>query len=1056
MAHRTADDPTTIALDHTDAWIFELDGVLTNTATLHEQAWLGLLQEFFGSLETRAVVARPSPVSSEDYRRLMDGRDQITGIRDVLAERGIDLPEGIDDDNSRLQSVTSLAKRKDERYLGLLENSGLQPFASSVEFLQRLRSAGVGIAVVSANRHCAHVLEFAGLTNLVDVCVGPETADAMAQTMPDLALFSEAARRLGVEISRAAVVVDTPSPIEAGDWGAFGVVVGIDRRARSGDLCRDGADVVVPDLEEISLVGRGLRDSPWWLTYEDTDRVDEGVIETLCTLANGYLGSRGARPWAHDDGTSYPGTYIAGVYNRLQSEVVGELVEVESLINAPNWLATSFRVGDGPWLGAEDVVVSSHRIRLDLRCGLMVRHCVVTDGAGRRTTVMERRIVSMADPHLVAMELSCTPINWSGRLEVRTALDGAVLDDETIEDRLLANRHLELVDQGSGDSGDMWLRVQTVQSRIAVALAARCRIADGAPALPWTDSSNPGSPELSISVETTADARTTVEKVVAIYTSKDRAISEPGLAARQAVADTFDFDQLLAQQRTAWEPLWRRATMTVVDDQESGAVVNLHLFHLLQVASPHVGEIDAGFGARGLHGEGYRGHVFWDSLFAFPVLNLRFPVVSRALLAYRSRRLPAARRAAIEAGRLGAMFPWQSGSDGRDETPTMLFNSHSGRWMPDRSRYERHVGLAVAYEAWQHWQVTGDLDFLAGPGADLILEVTRFFADLSSWDGDLGRYHISGVVGPDEFHDGYPWSDEPGVIDNAYTNVMASWLLWRAGELVGLLKTENRTQATERLGVDDAEIARWDSISRSLHIPFHDGVISQFTGYERLEPFDLDGYRDRYGNIGRLDLILEAEGDAVSRYQVSKQADVLMLLYLLSAEELRTVLGRMGYPLEPETIRSTVEYYAARVTHGSTLSRIVHSWVLARADRQSSWQYFQDALAADITDSQGGTTREGVHLGAMAGTADILQRCYGGLEARDEALWLHPLLPPQLIGLGFCVLFRGNSITIDVDHKRMRIEAEAGRSRPSTLMVSGEPFVLRPGQVAEVPVTNGD
>jgi trehalose/maltose hydrolase-like predicted phosphorylase len=370
--------------------------------------------------------------------------------------------------------------------------------------------------------------------------------------------------------------------------------------------------------------------------------------------------------------------------------------------------------------------------------------------------------------------------------------------------------------------------------------------------------------------------------------------------------------------------------------------------------------------------------------------------------------------------------------------------------MADRSRFQRHVGLAIAYDAWQHWQVTGDLEFAAGPGAELVFEIARFFASAASWDDSLGRYRIAGVVGPDEFHDGYPWSAEPGVADNAYTNVMTAWLLWRAGELAELLTAEHRPETAERLGVDGPEVARWQSISRTLHVPFHGGVISQFAGYERLETLDLDAYRSRYGNIGRLDLILEAEGDTVSRYQVSKQADVLMLLYLLSAEELRAVFGRMGYSLEPEMIRDTVDYYAARVTHGSSLSRVVHAWVLARADRQGSWQYFRDALAADVADSQGGTTREGIHLGAMAGTADILQRCYAGLEVRGEALWLHPLLPAEIDSLRFKVWFRGSDITVDVDRHRLRLEAGEGRAGPVALMVSGEPVVLRPGQVAEV------
>lgn len=193
--------------------------------------------------------------------------------------------------------------------------------------------------------------------------------------------------------------------------------------------------------------------------------------------------------------------------------------------------------------------------------------------------------------------------------------------------------------------------------------------------------------------------------------------------------------------------------------------------------------------------------------------------------------------------------------------------------MPDRSHLQRHVGLAIAYDAWQHWQVTGDVEFLRGPCAELVFEIARFFASLAAWDEALGRYRIKGVVGPDEFHDGYPWSSDPGIDDNTYTNVMAAWVIARAAEIASLLESEF---VIKKLALDGAEIAFWDRISRELHVPFHEGVISQFEGYERLEPIDLQAYRDPYGNIGRLDLILESEHDAVCRYQVSKQADVLM------------------------------------------------------------------------------------------------------------------------------------------------------------------------------------
>jgi len=881
---------------------------------------------------------------------------------------------------------------------------------------------------------------------------------------PDPALFLEAALRLGAEPSRAVVVEDAVAGVKAGRAGRFGLVIGVDRTGHTSQLSESGAHIVVDDLGEITLEGRGPTESPWWLVYEDPTAPQAGVVETLCTLGNGYLATRGATPWASDDGTSYPGTYIAGIYNRLASQIMGEAVEVENLVNAPNWLKVVVRAGNDGSQGEDSssgnergVVVSDHRIELDLRCGLLVRRCVMTDGYGRSTSVVERRLVSMADPHLVAIQLSCTPENWAGMLTLRSALDGAVADDETVEERLLANRHLELDSQGTEDPASVWLKMRTVESQIVIAMAARCRLSGSTAGARFSYVGAPAKPETEVSVPVAAGTRVTLEKVVAVFTSKDRAISEPGLAARTSVAAvvTPSFSDLVARQRLAWKSVWRLAAITLKEESSLSDVLNLHLFHLLQVASPHLVEADAGLGARGLHGEGYRGHVFWDTTFVYPVVNLRFPELSRALIMYRKRRLPAARRAAAEAGFRGAMFPWQSGSDGRDETPDVLFNPLSGRWIPDRSHLQRHVGLAIAYDAWQHWQVTADLEFLRGPCAELILEVARFFASVATWDEGIGRYRIRGVVGPDEFHDGYPWATEPGIDDNAYTNVMAAWVLARAGEVAGLLEHE-AAGVIDQFRLDRGEISLWDRISRQLHIPFHEGVLSQFDGYERLEPLDLQPYRTRYGNIGRLDLILESEGDAVRRYQVSKQGDVLMLLYLMSAEELRAVLGRMGYPFGPELIRGTIDYYAQRVTHGSSLSRVVHSWVMARRDRQASWRYLHDAFAGDISDTQGGTTREGIHLGAMAGTADILQRCYAGLEVRNDALWLNPVLPVELDGLKFDIRFRGNDVSVDVDRRRVRVEFAKGLGPRSTLMLGGEPFVLGPGQAREMAIEVAD
>lgn len=1046
---RTPVPTGTLDLDGIDGCVFDLDGVLTDTASLHERAWKSVFSEVFEAhSEGRAI----NEFTTEDYHRLVDGESREDGVRHVVADRRLELPEGSVLDRPGTATIAAIAALKDSRYLELLEREGPHPFATSVALLERLRQAGVDVAVVSASRHCAEVLDAGKLAHLVDVRVDGQVAAIMdLPSKPDPALFLEAARRLGSQPARIAAFEDALAGVEAARKGGFAPVVGVNRSDQAAGLKEHGADVVVDDLGQLEVVGSGPSERVTCLQYEDPDPSEEGIVETLCTLANGYVGVRGARPWASDDGTSYPGSYVAGLFDRLQTSVADECIEIESLVNIPNWLALDMRSADaGSWLNDPDTAITQHRIRLDLETGLLVRRCNVEDAQGRRTRLVERRLVSMASPHLMAVELSVVPLNWSGRLELMSGINGNVAADETLEDRLLSHHHLDLVDQGADGHEGLWLRVRTVQSQVVVALAARCGFSEPPHQPECTDAGSTGFPAGRFTLAVEAGGRVTMEKIVAVVTSKDAAISEPGQAARELVGAAGNFSQMVSAHQLAWKQLWRRARMALKDGRNSSGAMFLHLFHLLQVASPHIADLDVGLGARGLHGEGYRGHVFWDTLFVFPVLNYRLPAVARSLINYRLRRLPAARRAAAAAGHPGAMYPWQSGSDGRDETPRVLYNPRSGRWMADRSHIERHVGLAIAFEAWQHWQVSGDLGFLAGPAAEISLEVARFFADLVVWDAGLRRYRIPGVMGPDEFHDGYPWSDEPGVVDNAYTNVMTAWLLWRANEMVSLLVTEGLTETLERLGIEEAELHRWEAISRRLHVPFHEGVISQFADYERLEEIDLDAYRKRYGDIGRMDLILEAEGDAVGRYQVAKQPDVLMLFYLLSAEELRAVFGRMGYALEPETIRQTVEYYAARVTHGSTLSRVVHSWVLSRADRQASWRYFQDSLAVDIADTRGGTTREGIHIGAMGGSIDLLQRCYTGLEARGETLWLNPVMPPELNGLSMGLLFRDRRVALEIDQSRLRVEIQRERVSPLTVMVRGEPVLVYPGRHAEV------
>jgi trehalose/maltose hydrolase-like predicted phosphorylase len=786
--------------------------------------------------------------------------------------------------------------------------------------------------------------------------------------------------------------------------------------------------------------------SAWSLVFDGFEPAKEGIREALCSLGNGYFATRAAAAWAEADSVHYPGTYLAGGYNRLQTNIAGGTIENEDLVNFPNWLPIGFRIAEEGWFDVGLVSILSYRQELDLRRGLLLTAVRFEDKKGRRTLLQEQRLVSMADMHLGALELTLTAENWSGPVTVRSAIEGRIVNAGAKLYRKFNNKHLEHLSGQIIGEDCVYLLVRTSQSQVCVAQVARTQIfLDGRLLdLRRRGVEEPGYISQDMTVDIKQGEALMVEKVAVLYTSRDQAISEAGLAARKSARRAGRYDAVKADHVLVWEDLWRRFDVRIRPAVPGfrlnvPMLLRLNMFHLLQTVSIHSIGLDIGIPARGWTGEAYQGHIFWDELFIFPFFNYRLPEITRAILTYRYRRLGEARAAAQAAGHKGAMFPWQSGSDGQEETDKLNLNSHSQRWVPDNSYLQRHVGSAIAYNVWQYFQVTHDVEFLQFYGAEMMLEIALFWSSMAIFNNDRGRYEIRGVMGPDEFHDGYPGAATPGLNNNAYTNVMAVWVICRALEVLDRISKARHAELTTRLGISSIEIARWEDISRRMYVPFHgDGIISQFEGYDTLDELDWAAYRRRYADIQRLDLILEAEGDSPNRYKLSKQADVVMLFYLFSADELGELFARLGYAINHDTIPNNVNYYVARTSYGSTLCRVVYSWVLARSDRPRSMAFFADALQSDVTDSQHGTTAEGVHLGAMAGTVDQVLRVSTGIEVKGDVLLFNPELPPEMECLESRIRYRGHSLDLRLTHDALTVSGEDLDIAPIVLSVAGK------------------
>jgi trehalose/maltose hydrolase-like predicted phosphorylase len=787
----------------------------------------------------------------------------------------------------------------------------------------------------------------------------------------------------------------------------------------------------------------------WTLAYAYFNPAEEGLREALTSTGNGYFCTRGAAEWVDADDVHYPGTYMHGGYNRETTIMAGRPILNEDLVNLPNWLVLKLQIGD-ELVSLDDVELLSYRHELDVRNATVVRTLRFRDWVGRETTLLSRRFVSMADMHQGAIGWTITPENWSGRVSVISALDGRVTNRGVVRYRQLEGRHLDPDLTRTVGPDITALRVQTRQSHIYIAQAARTRVY-GEHEVVGVDRGLYQTEDyihqvLTFEVEERAPVH--VEKMVALYTSRDHAIHEPLANAMKAVDRYESFAEAFGRHVRAWDELWSVCDMRIPKDDQVQLLVRLHISHILQVCSPHTADLDAGVPARGLNGEAYRGHVFWDELYIYPFLNFRLPEITRELLMYRYRRLDEARAAAKEAGYRGGMYPWQSGSDGKEETQVVHLNPRSGRWDRDLSHNQRHVGAAIFYNIWRYHQATDDFEFLLGHGAEMMLEIARFWSSIARFNPERERYEIHGVMGPDEFHEKYPGSEEEGLRNNAYTNVMVAWICEIAQEVLDLLPGRRHRSLCDKIGLSEDELQTWKDMSHRMFVPFHgDGIISQFEGYEELEELDWEAYRAKYGNIQRLDRILRAEGDTPDRYRLSKQADALMLFFLFSEEELRRLFEQLGYEYAPDTVRKNIAYYEPRTSHGSTLSYVVHAAILAGLDPERSWEMFMTALESDVGDIQGGTTQEGIHMGAMAGTLDLIQRGYVGAETRDGTLYFNPKPNDRLDGLSVHMRFRETPVEIALKEGKLAVVAQTdGSNRSIKIGVDDEVREIKDGE----------
>ncbi|MEH0873584.1 glycosyl hydrolase family 65 protein [Pectobacterium cacticida] len=743
----------------------------------------------------------------------------------------------------------------------------------------------------------------------------------------------------------------------------------------------------------------------------------EYAIESLLTVANGYLGVRGAMPDMLANEATYPATYLAGCYNQAQSTIAGHTVTNEDFVNAPDARAIRIRIGKGDWLTPDTCKNTVLYRSLSLKNGVLEHHWQVEDEQQRQLQIRSRMLADMSHPTRFAIEYCFTPLNFEGDITISTHIDGDTRNYGVERYRSLTSTHYQVLSCCAKGSY-AYLNAKTLQSEIGLGFSSLIR-GDFFTEDDVHIQVDPNKVTQSITCPVTQGKTYQLEKSVNIRLST--VFPTDWHIADDAVL--VDFSTQLASTERAWQSLWEKADIVITGDLLSQKLLRLHTYHLLCSCSPFSNEnyqLDVSVTARGLHGEAYRGHIFWDEIFILPFYIMHFPQTARQLLMYRYNRLPMARHAAQKEGLQGAMFPWQSGYDGSEQTQVVHLNPLNGQWDPDYSRLQRHVSLAIAYNIWLYWINTQDNAFMVSYGIEMMLEIAHFWLSKSQWDEKTQRYSIHGVMGPDEFHEHTPGNEAGGLKDNAYTNLMVSWLFSQltalrqefGDEIIGNINS----------GINDNKNF-WNDIhhvGENLSIIIYDDIISQFDGYFDLEEIDWDNYRKKYKNIYRMDRILRAEGKSADHYKVAKQADTLMIFNNFSEDDVSTILKKMGYPLSEDYAKKNLHYYLSRTSHGSTLSRVVHAQLANDIDLpELSWTLYREALSSDYYDIQGGTTAEGIHTGVMAATLNTTIMAYAGVDIRHLYLRITPTLPDKWENIKFNLQHNGIQYFFNISHNEI-------------------------------------
>lgn len=764
----------------------------------------------------------------------------------------------------------------------------------------------------------------------------------------------------------------------------------------------------------------------WSLVEDAYDEKDNQRKESLFSLGNGYIGMRGhfEEGYHGKEGVSVRGWYVNGFYDtapiRYPEGAYGYPAEGQAMLNVTDAGILKLTV-EGETFHLNRGHVQFYKRVLHMQSGVLHRLVEWESPTGHRVLIHIRRLVSLTHRHLAAIHYEVTALNFDGTVSICSAMDGDIAEADAPDrggDPRLGTRRAEpsllFEEAGSDGRGGGWLKQRTRHSRFALLTAMSHRLALPSSAS-FSLSEKQDGQRLSVQYDVAlrrGDA-VSLSKFISYHTSRDTREEE---LMRQSegtlrLAESRGFDGLAEEQHAYLDAFWSRADVEIKGDPSLQQGLRFNAFGLLQSAGR---DGRTSMAAKGLTGEGYEGHYFWDTeMYVLPFFTFTTPEIGRALLEFRYRTLEQARQRAKVMAQRGALYPWRT-----------IGGEENSAYFPAGTA-QAHINADIAYGIRQYVRATGDEAFLVQQGAEILFETSRFWVDLGHYNPARGgAFCIDGVTGPDEY--------TAIVNNNAYTNLMAREHLRYACETASLLRERypaEYARLEREIGLTEEEIREWQQAADKMYVPYDEelGICAQDDTFLSKRKWDFAGTPPEH-----YPLLLHYHPLVIYRHQVLKQADLVMVLFLLGEQFSRE-----------EKIRN-YRYYEPLTTHDSSLSPCIHSIVAAEiGELEAAYDYFGRTVRMDLDDVNG-NAKDGLHTAAMAGSWMAIVNGFGGMRLNGGELRFRPVLPPQWESCRFKVMHLGQLLEVFFDREQVvytLLEGEGLKIRND-----GECLAIRPGE----------